>query len=128
MLSGVAHLKKTIGLLVTYNCQFCFCLQDDNEECVIAEQHFSIKCPITQQIMTCPVRNVHCKHNYDKIGVQQLITNRGDKARSGILFNVYYMLLARLFVHLFKNYNSHMFSTMSISSQTKRGESVPLPI
>ncbi len=55
--------------------------QDDSEDVVIEEQHFSIKCPITQLTMIRPVRNRHCRHNYDQIGVEQLIKNRGDKAR-----------------------------------------------
>ena len=73
------------NILIFFSCMYSFYipsfLKDDGEDVVIAEQHFSIKCPITQQTMTCPVRNVHCKHNYDRVGVRQLITNRGTKAR-----------------------------------------------
>jgi len=41
----------------------------------------NIRCPITQQVMRHPMKNQICSHCYDRQGVEDLIKNRGDKAR-----------------------------------------------
>ncbi len=58
----------------------CFFLQDTDELAVLGERKVT-RCPITQQVMKCPMKNKHCGHCYDRMGVLGLITNRAEKAR-----------------------------------------------
>ena len=55
------------------------------EDLVMTGEKINIRCPITQQIMEYPVKNIHCNHLYDKQGVEDLIKNRGDKAKYVLL-------------------------------------------
>lgn len=55
--------------------------QTEDGELIWMGRKVNMRCPITQRFMKEPLRNRLCGHTYDKIGVEQLIKNRGAKAR-----------------------------------------------
>lgn len=56
-------------------------LPAEDEGVVMTGEKINIRCPITQQIMKYPMKNIHCNHCYDRQGIEDLIKHRGDKAK-----------------------------------------------
>lgn len=54
--------------------------QDEGEEVELTQEQVNTRCPYTGTEMVDPVRNIICKHTYDKAGIQQHIKQRGKKA------------------------------------------------
>ena len=59
-----------------------------DEDIAMTQQEIVTKCPYTGQEMVQPVRNKICNHNYDRNGIQELIKNRGRRAKYVICFIV----------------------------------------
>ncbi|KAK7091441.1 E3 SUMO-protein ligase NSE2-like isoform X2 [Littorina saxatilis] len=50
------------------------------EDVEMTQEQVNTRCPYTGQEMVDPVRNVICKHAYDKTGITHYVTKRGKKA------------------------------------------------
>ena len=54
---------------------------DGDDDVVMTQEEPGVKCPYTQQVMTDPVRNTICGHNYEKSAIQEFIFRRNGNAR-----------------------------------------------
>ncbi|XP_076437706.1 E3 SUMO-protein ligase NSE2-like [Babylonia areolata] len=53
---------------------------EEEEEVEMTQQQVNTRCPYTGKEMVDPVRNIICRHTYDRAGIQQHIKQRGKKA------------------------------------------------
>ena len=53
---------------------------EEEEDIGMTQQQVNTKCPYTGKEMVDPVRNVVCKHSYDKTGIMHYVKQRGKKA------------------------------------------------
>ena len=58
---------------------------DEFDDLIMVAETLTTKCPYTQQIMTDPVQNKHCNHNYERKAVAQIIKNTQKNARCPVL-------------------------------------------
>lgn len=52
-----------------------------DEDIAMTQTDVNIKCPYTGKPMKNPVYNIHCKHNYDKEGIMEMIGLRKGRAK-----------------------------------------------
>ncbi|CAH1774833.1 unnamed protein product [Owenia fusiformis] len=53
--------------------------EDDDIE--MTQQDINTKCPYTLKEMVQPVSNIHCKHTYDKKGIEEYIKHKKNRAK-----------------------------------------------
>ncbi len=54
---------------------------DDDDDVIMTSEEVGIKCPYTQQVMTNPVRNKICNHNYEKAAIEEHILRKKAAAK-----------------------------------------------
>ncbi|KAK2158217.1 hypothetical protein LSH36_174g01009 [Paralvinella palmiformis] len=76
--------NKISDLLTTVNPPECSTSDQNStqlDDDMVMVQEVATKCPYTGKEMRDPVKNIHCKHNYDREGITAAMKLRKGKTR-----------------------------------------------